>query len=257
MSDLSLKSWWEWDGMENSDLWYNCRFDNFTGTWLCASSKETGKAPFHFVHLHKSGFTWTGEIWELTLVMCVGMFSQSGSRQCRSWWSSLWSSPRSPFWCSWVNCSPCPRVDFSTSPGCVKSSHVTVECNNVPPTLIWMRHLKRMRLENCSSRVQELVGGEELDTVPTWCFCTPIICNYALQVTKTYCTNKQWHWVQWLYLCSLLSVMAELVQICLIGWIGFKPHYDHKCAPYGKPAIRWQILHTPILTFLWNSLNKS
>lgn len=54
MSDLSLKSWWEWDGMENSDLWYNCRFDNFTGTWLCASSKETGKAPFHFVHLHKS-----------------------------------------------------------------------------------------------------------------------------------------------------------------------------------------------------------
>lgn len=136
MSDLSLKSWWEWDGMENSDLWYNCRFDNFTETWLCASSKETGKAPFHFVHLHKSGFTWTGEIWELTLVMYVGMFSQSGSRQCRSWWSSLWSSPRSPFWCSWVNCSPCPRVDFSTSPGCVKSSQVTVECNNVPPTLI-------------------------------------------------------------------------------------------------------------------------
>ncbi|KAF3696735.1 Zinc finger MYND domain-containing protein 12 [Channa argus] len=35
------KSWWVWDGMENSDLWYNCRFDNFTGTWLCASSKET------------------------------------------------------------------------------------------------------------------------------------------------------------------------------------------------------------------------
>lgn len=35
------KSWWEWEGMQNSDLWYNCRFDNFTGTWLCASSKET------------------------------------------------------------------------------------------------------------------------------------------------------------------------------------------------------------------------
>ncbi|CAL8319040.1 unnamed protein product [Merluccius merluccius] len=35
------KSWWVWDGMENSDLWYNCRFDNDTGTWLCASSKET------------------------------------------------------------------------------------------------------------------------------------------------------------------------------------------------------------------------
>nr|XP_020476469.1 epithelial membrane protein 3-like [Monopterus albus]XP_020476476.1 epithelial membrane protein 3-like [Monopterus albus]XP_020476485.1 epithelial membrane protein 3-like [Monopterus albus] len=35
------KSWWVWDGMENSDLWYNCRFDNFTGAWLCASSKKT------------------------------------------------------------------------------------------------------------------------------------------------------------------------------------------------------------------------
>ncbi|KAG7519137.1 epithelial membrane protein 3-like [Solea senegalensis] len=35
------KSWWVWDGMENSDLWYNCRFDNSTGTWLCSSSKET------------------------------------------------------------------------------------------------------------------------------------------------------------------------------------------------------------------------
>uniref|UniRef100_A0A8C6WIK1 Epithelial membrane protein 3b n=1 Tax=Neogobius melanostomus TaxID=47308 RepID=A0A8C6WIK1_9GOBI len=34
-------SWWVWDGMENSDLWYNCRFDNLTGTWLCSSSKET------------------------------------------------------------------------------------------------------------------------------------------------------------------------------------------------------------------------
>lgn len=32
--------------MENSDLWYNCRLDNFTGTWLCASSKETGKQQF-------------------------------------------------------------------------------------------------------------------------------------------------------------------------------------------------------------------
>ncbi|XP_057716477.1 epithelial membrane protein 3-like [Corythoichthys intestinalis] len=35
------KSWWVWDGMENSDLWYNCRYDNFSGTWLCSSSKET------------------------------------------------------------------------------------------------------------------------------------------------------------------------------------------------------------------------
>ncbi len=51
MSNLSLKSWWVWDGMENSDLWYNCRFDNFTGTWLCASSKETGKQQIHFVYV--------------------------------------------------------------------------------------------------------------------------------------------------------------------------------------------------------------
>ncbi|CAG6021359.1 unnamed protein product [Menidia menidia] len=35
------KSWWEWDGMESSDLWYNCRFDNTTGTRLCASTNET------------------------------------------------------------------------------------------------------------------------------------------------------------------------------------------------------------------------
>ncbi|XP_034029098.1 epithelial membrane protein 3b [Thalassophryne amazonica] len=34
------KSWWVWDGLENSDLWYNCMFDNSSGTWLCASSKE-------------------------------------------------------------------------------------------------------------------------------------------------------------------------------------------------------------------------
>lgn len=39
---FSSQSWWEWGGLENSDLWYNCRFDNFTETWLCASSKETG-----------------------------------------------------------------------------------------------------------------------------------------------------------------------------------------------------------------------
>lgn len=43
VSHFSFQSWWEWGGLENSDLWYNCRFDNFTGIWLCASSKETGK----------------------------------------------------------------------------------------------------------------------------------------------------------------------------------------------------------------------
>lgn len=35
------KSWWAWDGTESSDLWYNCRLDNDTGTWLCASAQET------------------------------------------------------------------------------------------------------------------------------------------------------------------------------------------------------------------------
>ncbi|KAL4622557.1 Epithelial membrane protein 3-like [Arapaima gigas] len=34
------KSWWVWDDMKNSDLWYNCEFDNATGSWLCASSNE-------------------------------------------------------------------------------------------------------------------------------------------------------------------------------------------------------------------------
>lgn len=43
VSHFSFQSWWEWGGLENSDLWYNCRFDNFTEIWLCASSKETGK----------------------------------------------------------------------------------------------------------------------------------------------------------------------------------------------------------------------
>lgn len=49
--NLLLQSWWEWEGMQNSDLWYNCRFDNFTGTWLCASSKETGMGLWHLGHM--------------------------------------------------------------------------------------------------------------------------------------------------------------------------------------------------------------
>lgn len=44
---LLLQSWWEWEGMQNSDLWYNCRLDNSTGTWLCASAKETGGGSWH------------------------------------------------------------------------------------------------------------------------------------------------------------------------------------------------------------------
>ncbi|XP_076840119.1 epithelial membrane protein 3b (MAM blood group) [Brachyhypopomus gauderio] len=35
------KSWWVLDNTESSDLWYNCRFDNETKTWLCTSSRET------------------------------------------------------------------------------------------------------------------------------------------------------------------------------------------------------------------------
>lgn len=61
----------------------------------------------------------------------VFFFFQSGFRRCRSWWSSPWFSPRSPFWCSWASCSPCPREDSSTSLDCVKSSQVSEECNNV------------------------------------------------------------------------------------------------------------------------------
>ncbi|XP_014904315.1 epithelial membrane protein 3b (MAM blood group) isoform X1 [Poecilia latipinna] len=35
------KSWWVWDSTETSDLWYNCKLDNSTGTQLCATIKET------------------------------------------------------------------------------------------------------------------------------------------------------------------------------------------------------------------------
>lgn len=35
------KQWWVWDELENSDIWYNCRFDNDTGGWLCKSSPES------------------------------------------------------------------------------------------------------------------------------------------------------------------------------------------------------------------------
>lgn len=38
-----IQSWWVWDGTEHSDLWYNCRFDNETEAWFCASSEDTGK----------------------------------------------------------------------------------------------------------------------------------------------------------------------------------------------------------------------
>ncbi|KAG9352939.1 hypothetical protein JZ751_017515 [Albula glossodonta] len=34
------KSWWVWDEVHNSDLWYNCMFDNVTGSWLCAAAKD-------------------------------------------------------------------------------------------------------------------------------------------------------------------------------------------------------------------------
>lgn len=133
MSHFSFQSWWEWGGLENSDLWYNCRFDNFTGIWLCASSKENGKENKNIKYSFAPGDTWNqGRIY----------FFQSGFSRCRCWWSSLWSSPRSPFWCSWASCSPCPREDFSTSPDCVKSLQVSAECNNVLLTTVQRGHLK-------------------------------------------------------------------------------------------------------------------
>ncbi|XP_017273129.1 epithelial membrane protein 3-like [Kryptolebias marmoratus] len=35
------KTWWVWDDSKLSDLWYNCRLDNSTETWLCTSTKES------------------------------------------------------------------------------------------------------------------------------------------------------------------------------------------------------------------------
>lgn len=47
-----IQFWWVWDDTESSDLWYNCRFDNETEGWFCATSDETGKTiPFGFKHL--------------------------------------------------------------------------------------------------------------------------------------------------------------------------------------------------------------
>lgn len=112
-------------------------------------------------------------MWELRVIMYVGMVFQSGFRQCRSWWSSPWSSPPSPFWCSWVSCSPCPRVGFSTSLDCVKSLQVMVKCKNVLPTLIY----SMKSFGNCSSQFQDFVGLE-LDTVPTVYLCIPIIFHF-------------------------------------------------------------------------------
>ncbi|KAM8913496.1 uncharacterized protein emp3a isoform 2-T3 [Spinachia spinachia] len=34
------KSWWVWDDLEVTDLWYNCFHDNATNTWLCAATSE-------------------------------------------------------------------------------------------------------------------------------------------------------------------------------------------------------------------------
>ncbi|XP_029007883.1 epithelial membrane protein 3 [Betta splendens] len=35
------KSWWVWDDLEVSDLWYNCFHDNASDTWLCSSAYES------------------------------------------------------------------------------------------------------------------------------------------------------------------------------------------------------------------------
>lgn len=43
------------------------------------------------------------------------LLSKTGCSRSRPSWSSQWSSPPSPSWCSWVSWSPCPREDSSTS----------------------------------------------------------------------------------------------------------------------------------------------
>ncbi|KAL4646035.1 epithelial membrane protein 3-like [Arapaima gigas] len=35
------KSWWVWRQEENSDIWYNCMFNNDSRTWICKSSEES------------------------------------------------------------------------------------------------------------------------------------------------------------------------------------------------------------------------
>lgn len=40
---LLLQSWWVWDDLEITDLWYNCFHDNATNAWLCAATRENGK----------------------------------------------------------------------------------------------------------------------------------------------------------------------------------------------------------------------
>ncbi|XP_006641929.1 epithelial membrane protein 3 [Lepisosteus oculatus] len=34
------KAWWVLTDVENSDLWYNCEFDNTTGSWVCFSTGD-------------------------------------------------------------------------------------------------------------------------------------------------------------------------------------------------------------------------
>lgn len=34
------KVWWVSPAVRNTDLWYNCLYTNYTGTWLCANSAD-------------------------------------------------------------------------------------------------------------------------------------------------------------------------------------------------------------------------
>ncbi|MGH0180873.1 UNVERIFIED_CONTAM: hypothetical protein FKN15_005100 [Acipenser sinensis] len=40
------KVWWVSPAVRNTDLWYNCLYTNYTGTWLCANSADNGLTVF-------------------------------------------------------------------------------------------------------------------------------------------------------------------------------------------------------------------
>lgn len=80
--------------------------------------------------------------------------------QCKSSWSSQWSSLQSPSLCSWASCSPCLRVDYSTSLDCVKSLQVN--------TLVSIRLLEKGTTEKLClliRRVTDLKSAQNFSNV--------------------------------------------------------------------------------------------
>lgn len=55
--------------------------------------------------------------WSL---MALLLFLQTGCRLSKPWWSSLWASPLSPSWSSWVSSSPCLKEGSSISQASVR-----------------------------------------------------------------------------------------------------------------------------------------